>query len=202
MVRATAMRDAEGRIIGAVESFSNNSSVVNARMKLRELRQVAATDPLTGIGNRSHLEGRFSAIIAEYQNNRSRAGVLFIDVDHFKQVNDAHGHNCGDSVLRMVSSTIRYAVRATDTVGRWGGEEFIAILYDMKQKNALRSAAEKVRVLVEHSRLDLNGLGVKVTISIGGTLLGAKDTPETLIQRADDLLYQSKQAGRNRVTIG
>lgn len=202
MVRATAMRDAEGRIIGAVESFSNNSSVVNARMKLRELRHVAVTDPLTGIGNRTHLEGRLSAIIAEYQNNGSRAGLLFIDVDHFKHVNDAHGHNCGDSVLRMVANTIRYALRATDTVGRWGGEEFIVILYDMKQKNVLRRAAEKLRVLVEHSRLDHNGQGVTVTISVGGTLLRAKDTPETLVQRADELLYQSKQAGRNRVMVG
>lgn len=202
IVRATALRDAEGRIIGAVESFSNNSGVVNARMKLRQLRQAAATDPLTGIGNRIHLEGRFSAVIAEYQNNGSKAGVLFIDVDHFKKVNDAHGHNCGDRVLRMVANTISHALRATDTVGRWGGEEFIAILYDMKQKNMLRRAAEKLRVLVEHSRLDLDGVGVKVTISIGGTLLGAKDTPETLVQRADRLLYESKQAGRNCVTVG
>ncbi len=202
MVRATALRDAEGSIIGAVESFSNNSSVVDARMKLRELRHAAATDPLTGIGNRTHLEGRLSAVIAEYQNNGSKAGLLFIDVDLFKKVNDAHGHNCGDSVLRMVANTIRYALRSTDTVGRWGGEEFIAILYNMKQKKALRTAAEKVRVLVEHSRLDLNGLGVQVTISIGGTLLGPKDTPESLVQRADELLYQSKEAGRNRVTVG
>ena len=202
VVRATAIRDEEGRIIGAVESFSNNSSVVTARMKLREMRQAAVTDPLTGIGNRTHLEGRLSAVIAEYQKNGRKAGVLFIDVDHFKTVNDVHGHNCGDSVLRMVASTISCALRATDTVGRWGGEEFIAILYDMKQKNSLRIAAEKLRVLVEHSRLDINGGGVKVTISIGGTLVGAEDSPETLVQRADGFLYQSKQAGRNRVTIG
>lgn len=202
MVRATALRDADGTIIGAVESFSNNSTVVNARMKLRQMRQAAATDPLTGIGNRTHLEGRLSAAIAEYQKNGSRAGVLFFDVDHFKNVNDAHGHNCGDRVLGMVANTISHALRAADTVGRWGGEEFIAILYDMKKKNAFRSAAEKLRVLVEHSRLDFDGFGVKVTVSIGGTLVGAKDSPETLVQRADQLLYQSKQAGRNRVTIG
>lgn len=201
VVRATAMRDADGNIIGAVESFSNNSGLIDARMKLREMRQVAATDPLTTLGNRTHIEGRLSAIIAEYQNNRSRAGLLFIDVDHFKQVNDTHGHNCGDSVLQMVASTIRYALRTTDTVGRWGGEEFVAILYDMKHNDALRVAAEKLRVLVEHSRLDLNGQAIHVTVSIGGTLLGSGDTPETLIQRADGLLYQSKQAGRNRVTI-
>jgi diguanylate cyclase (GGDEF)-like protein/PAS domain S-box-containing protein len=202
MIRATALRDGEGNVIGAIESFSNNASVIDARRKLRELRQVALTDALTGIGNRKHLEGRLSAVIAEYRNNTSPAGLLFIDVDHFKQVNDAYGHNTGDNVLCMVANTIRYALRATDTIGRWGGEEFIAILYDMQEKEALQAAAEKVQTLVKHSRLDVNGQGLTVTVSIGGTLLCPDDTPELLVQRADQLMYLSKQAGRNRVTIG
>lgn len=201
-VRATAMRDAQGNIIGAVESFSNNSSVIDARLKLREMRQVATTDSLTGIGNRKHLEGRLRAVVAEFKSTRSRAGLLFIDVDHFKKVNDSYGHIRGDSVLRMVASTIRYALRATDTVGRWGGEEFLAILYHVKGKNTLRAAAEKVRMLVEHSRLDVDGDSVNVSISVGGTLLNPTDTPETIVQRADGFMYKSKQAGRNRVTIG
>jgi diguanylate cyclase (GGDEF)-like protein len=94
------------------------------------------------------------------------------------------------------------ALRATDTVGRWGGEEFIAVLYEVQDRQALRTAAEKVRTLVECSRLDLNGKRLAVTISLGGTLLLPEDTPELLVQRADALMYQSKQAGRNRVTIG
>lgn len=202
MIRATALRDQEGNVIGAIESFSNNASVIDARRKLRELRQVALTDALTGIGNRKHLEGRLSAVIAENRNNASPAGLLFMDVDHFKQVNDAYGHNTGDNVLRMVANTIRYALRGTDTIGRWGGEEFIAILYDMQEIEALQAAAEKVRTLVEHSRLDVNGRGLAVTVSVGGTLLCPDDTPELLVQRADQLMYRSKQAGRNRVTIG
>ena len=202
VIRATALRDQEGNVIGAIESFSNNTSVIDARRKLRELRQVALTDALTGIGNRKHLEGRLSAVIAEYRNNASPAGLLFMDVDHFKQVNDTYGHNTGDTVLRMVANTIRYALRATDTVGRWGGEEFIAILHDMQEKEALQAAAEKVRTLVEHSRLDVNGQGLTVTVSVGGTLLCPGDTPELLVQRADQLMYLSKQSGRNRVTIG
>ena len=202
VIRATALRDHEGQVIGAIESFSNNTSMIDARQKLRELRQIAMTDALTGLGNRRHLEGRLSAAIAEYQNNASATGVLFIDVDHFKQFNDAHGHNTGDNVLRMIANTIHYALRATDTVGRWGGEEFIAILYDTQEKEALQAAAEKVRTLVEHSRLDVNGRGLAVTVSVGGTLLCPDDTPELLVQRADQLMYLSKQAGRNRVTIG
>ncbi|MGE5642841.1 MAG: PAS domain-containing protein, partial [Byssovorax cruenta] len=85
VIRASALRDQDGNIIGAIESFSNNNSVIDARRRLRELRQIAMTDSLTGIGNRKYLEGRLSAAIAEYQNNASVAGLLFIDVDHFKQ---------------------------------------------------------------------------------------------------------------------
>ena len=202
VVRASALRDANGSIIGAVESFSNNSDMLDTRMKLRELRQAAGTDPLTGVGNRTHIDGRLNAMLAEYKSNAAKAGILFIDVDNFKKVNDTHGHSIGDNVLRMVSNTVRYAIRATDTVGRWGGEEFIAILYHIRSKNALRTAAEKLRMLVEHSRLDVNGRGINVTVSIGGTLLTSKDTAETIIERVDTLLYQSKNSGRNRVTIG
>jgi len=201
IVRASVLRDKENNIIGAIESFSNNASVIDARNKLRQLRRVVTTDALTGIGNRSFVEGRLSAVVAEHQQNASMAGLLFMDVDHFKQFNDNHGHNVGDDVLRMVSKTIRYALRATDTLGRWGGEEFIAILYDMQDIETLRIPAEKVRALVEHSQLRVDGAGLAVTLSIGATLLREDDTPETIVQRADQLMYKSKQAGRNRVTV-
>jgi diguanylate cyclase (GGDEF)-like protein/PAS domain S-box-containing protein len=202
VVRATAMRNSEGNIIGAIESFSNNADVVNTRRKLQRLHYAAMTDPLTGIGNRRHLEGRLSAAIAEYKSNSTIAGLLIMDVDQFKQFNDVYGHNAGDDVLRMVAKTIRHAVRATDTVGRWGGEEFIAILYDVQDENDLRAAANKVRALVEFSRLDMDGQGLAVTMSIGGTLLRPDDTHDSFVARADALMYQSKQQGRNRVTIG
>jgi diguanylate cyclase (GGDEF)-like protein/PAS domain S-box-containing protein len=202
VVRATALRDEAGAIIGAIETFSNNTKVIDAHRKLREMRQVARIDPLTGIGNRRYLEGRLSAAGAEFQNNASPAGLLFMDVDHFKQFNDTYGHNMGDQVLRMVAQTIRHTLRATDTVGRWGGEEFIAILYDLRDENSLRAVAEKVRSLVGHSKLNASEQGLAVTISIGGTLLRAEDTPDSFINRADELMYQSKQAGRDCVTIG
>ncbi|MBN2118155.1 MAG: sensor domain-containing diguanylate cyclase [Anaerolineales bacterium] len=202
MIRATALRDETGKIIGAIETFSNNTNVINTRRQLREMHRAAMTDPLTGIGNRRHLEGRLRAIIAEFQDGASHAGLLSIDVDHFKQFNDAYGHNTGDIVLRMVAQTMRHALRATDTTGRWGGEEFIAIVHDVRDEDDLRAAAEKVRALVEHSRLDVKGQGLTVTVSIGGTMLLAGETPDSLVGRADQMMYRSKQAGRNRVTIG
>lgn len=202
VIRASAIRNRRGEIIGAVESFSNNSSVIDTRSKLRALRREVTTDALTGVGNRKLLERRLSAVVAEYQNSLSAVGLLFIDVDQFKLVNDTFGHSSGDKVLRMVARTLRFALRSTDTVGRWGGEEFLVILEDMDDQEALKAAAEKVRTLVECSRLDLKENRLAVTISIGGTLLQSGDTPEQFVQRADDLMYQSKQSGRNRVTIG
>ncbi len=202
VVRAAALRDDTGRIVGAIESFSNNSSVMNTRRELQKMHQVAMTDSLTGIGNRRYLAGRLKAAMAEFQTNASRAGLLFMDVDYFKQFNDNYGHNTGDYVLRMVAQTMCYALRVTDTTGRWGGEEFIAILHDLQNENDLRAAAERVRTLVQHSRLDIDGQGLTVTVSIGGTLLLPEDTPDAFVGRADKLMYRSKQAGRNRVTIG
>jgi len=202
IVRATPMRDKDGNIIGAIETFSNNKLVLNARHKLRELRHIVHTDRLTGIGNRQLIEGRLRAAIAECAHTKDSAGLLFMDIDHFKQVNDTYGHSVGDKVLCMVTGTFHHSLRTTDTIGRWGGEEFIAILNNVNDEDTLRHIAEKVRTLVEFSRLDLNSQSLTVTISIGATRLRPNDTPESIIERADGLMYQSKKAGRNVVTIG
>ena len=201
VVRASAMRDRHGNIIGAIESFSNNASVIEARSKLRELRRETLIDPLTGIGNRKYLDARLNAAITEFQHSDCVAGLLFMDVDHFKQFNDTYGHTIGDHVLRMVAKSIQYGIRATDTLGRWGGEEFVAILHDVHDMETLQIPAEKVRNLVGHSRMDVNGMHLSVTISVGGTLLQPGDTPDSIIQRADQLMYESKRAGRNRVIL-
>ena len=202
LVRGTALRDPEGKIVGAIESFSSNTSAVAARQKLHEMRRVAFSDALTGIGNRKHLEGRLSATLAEFQENSTNAGLLFIDVDNFKGFNDTHGHEVGDKVLQMVASTLQHALRSTDTTGRWGGEEFVAIVYGVPDGQTLFKVAEKLRLLVEHSSLSLGERSLAVTVSIGGTIVVPGDTAETLVRRADELMYQSKRAGRNKTTIG
>ena len=202
LVRASAMRDENGDIVGAVETFSSNASVINARRRISEMDQIARTDPLTRLGNRQHIEGRIRAVIAEFDEDRNMAGLLFMDIDHFKRINDTFGHDAGDLALCMVANTIRHSLRATDTIGRWGGEEFVAILYDVYDENTLHTAAEKIRTLIQTSRLDIGNHNLTVTASIGATRLYSNDTPESLIRRADGLMYQSKQAGGNRVTIG
>jgi diguanylate cyclase (GGDEF)-like protein len=126
-------------------------------------------------------------------------GLLFVDVDEFKRINDEHGHLTGDEVLRMVAQTLSRSVRSFDFVGRWGGEEFIAIIRNATEKT-LRSVANRCRTLIENSSLIDHEREIRVTISIGATLARHEDSMETLFQRADQLMYQSKAAGRNRIS--
>ena len=202
MVRATALRDETGNVVGAVETFSNNSSVISVRRRLSELHQLTRTDSLTQIGNRQHLEGRLRAAMAEFENSQTYMGLLFMDIDHFKRINDSYGHDVGDLALCMVANTFRLALRVTDTIGSWGGEEFVAILYHISNEEALYATAEKVRSLIESSRLDIDEHSLPVTVSIGATFLYSNDTAESIIRRADGLMYRSKQSGGNRVTLG
>ena len=201
LIRAAPFHDEEGNVIGAVETFSSDRGAVTVRQQLRELRQKVHTDTLTGIHNRSYLEGRLRALVAEFQGNAG-AAVVFLDIDHFKDLNDTHGHEVGDRVLRMVAATLKNSLRETDVVGRWGGEEFLAVLYDVLSPEGLERTCDKLRTLVEMSHIDLPGRTLAVTISLGGTLLRPGDTPESLVHRSDELMYRSKQAGRNRTTIG
>ena len=200
LIRAAPCHDEKGNIIGAAETFSSDRGVVTVRRQLRELRHQTQTDALTGISNRSHLEGRLRVLIAEFENGGG-AGVVFIDIDHFKQFNDAHGHDAGDRVLRMVASTLKHSLRETDAIGRWGGEEFLAILYNVASIGGLKKGCEKLRTLVELSRLDLVEESLAVTISLGGTLLRPDDNADSIVHRADELMYRSKQAGRNQTTV-
>jgi diguanylate cyclase (GGDEF)-like protein/PAS domain S-box-containing protein len=203
LVRAAPLRDANGEIIGAVETFTGDIGAMTVRRELRELRRTVQTDKLTEIGSRLFIERRLHAAITELEYSTGTAvGILYMDIDHFKQCNDTYGHGVGDKVLRMVAATLQHNLRQSDVVGRWGGEEFLAVLYDIESVETLKSIAEKLRVLVEYSRFDLPEMSLSVTISVGATLLQPSDTHESVIRRADELLYKSKRNGRNQVSIG
>lgn len=202
LVRCAPLRDEHGAIVGAVETFSGDLGARSARKELRELRRTVHTDALTGVGNRLHLEGRLRALVAEFEQRPGEAAVVMLDVDRFKGVNDVHGHEVGDRVLRMVATTLRSSLRSNDVVGRWGGEEFVAILYDVTTDDALRAVCDKLRTLVACSSLDVGDRSITVTISIGATAFRTGDTPEAVVARADACMYRSKADGRDRVTIG
>lgn len=201
-VRSTPIHDEAGNIVGAVETFSKGISPEKSDRRIRKLQQTALLDPLTAIGNRRHLESRLKICITDFGENQIPFALLFCDIDHFKTLNDTFGHILGDKALRMIAQTLRGNIRESDTMGRWGGEEFMVILQDI-DKSSLLSIGEKLLNLVRRSHLTLpNNRILSTTISIGGTLVRKDDTLESVVNRADRLMYQSKAAGRNLITIG
>ncbi len=199
-VRVTPIRDAQNEITGAVEIFSDNSTRASDQNRIAELQQLAFLDPLTELVNRRYLEKKLETRLEEMRRYGWPVAVLFIDVDHFKLVNDNYGHNTGDDILKMVGQTLSSCSRNVDTVGRWGGEEFVVILTNASPLKASQTA-ERYRSMVEESALTIEGTHLQVTVSIGVAQASATDTLERLILRADASMYQSKLNGRNRVTV-
>ena len=124
-------------------------------------------------------------------------GLIIADIDHFKAVNDCHGHEAGDAVLKMVGATMESNLRSFDFAGRWGGEEFIVVVHNAVRLETER-VAKRLLKMVERSFLQRGEERLRVTISAGGTQTRPADTMESLYQRADSLLYRAKAAGRNR----
>jgi len=199
-VRTAALQEESGTIVGAVEVFSESQSLVSLREKMHELEKASLTDPLTGLPNRRHIEAAIDRSLASLERYGHPFGLLFADIDHFKHVNDAYGHDAGDNVLKMVAATITGSMRASDAAGRWGGEEFVLIVAEVSPET-LPSVAERVRNLVEQSWLLQSEMRIAVTVSIGASTARPGDTRAGLVARADSLMYRSKQLGRNRVTM-
>jgi diguanylate cyclase (GGDEF)-like protein/PAS domain S-box-containing protein len=197
-VRVSPIRNGGGQIAGAVEVFSDNSAKSAAEDKIVQLEGLALLDPLTGVGNRRDVESRLQASLAALQRYGWAFGVLLLDVDRLKKVNETAGHEAGDQVLRMVARTLAASLRPMDSFGRWGGEEFVALLTNTTE-DGLRVVAERCRRLVEQSALEAGPGRIRVTVSAGGSMARAGDTVETLIERADRLMCRAKSGGRNRV---
>ncbi|PKN09189.1 MAG: sensor domain-containing diguanylate cyclase [Deltaproteobacteria bacterium HGW-Deltaproteobacteria-8] len=199
-IRITPMRDESGRITGAVEIFTDKSSRREMLHELNELKQMAMIDPLTGLGNRRAAAMDFERKIKALRNFHVPFGLLFVDLDAFKTINDTFGHEIGDQVLVMVAKTLVGALRGVDKVYRWGGEEFLALVPGVDAAK-FRIIAERMRRLVEASALPLSGDMLRVTVSVGGCLALESDTLETALKRADDMMYRSKNAGRNCTSL-
>lgn len=123
-----------------------------------------------------------------------------LDIDHFKSVNDTYGHETGDHVLRPVAKTLARSLRPFDLSGRWGGDEFLAVILNVDAAH-LGVVAKRVRALIAATRIPLEDNYLSVSVSIGGTLARASDSPETPLNRADLSMYRSKMEGRNRVDL-
>lgn len=199
-VRTSPLRAADGSFVGAVEMFTEISSRQALQEQVEELKKLALVDALTGLPNRRHLEAQLHSRLEELRRSGVGFGLLFTDIDHFKQVNDRYGHDIGDQVLTVVANTLSLSVRPFDMMCRWGGEEFAGI-FPHTDAATLAAIAERLRILVAHSRVNTGIEALTVTISIGGTVAKAEDSAAALVKRADTLMYASKTDGRNRVTI-
>jgi diguanylate cyclase (GGDEF)-like protein/PAS domain S-box-containing protein len=199
-IRTTPISDEAGRVIGAVELFTDNSKSIGLEGRLEELERLALLDPLTHLPNRRYVESHLQARFAELRRNDWPFGVLYIDIDHFKSVNDRHGHETGDKVLRLVARTLDANSRPFDIVGRWGGEEFITVVANSADVLRLSQVGERLRAMVAQSSLREHP-GLRVTVSAGAALANPDDTIETLLRRADEKLYRAKISGRNRVCV-
>lgn len=197
-VWAAPLTDASGQTIGAIEMFTDQGDRGSLLRELEKLRHEALADPLTGLGNRRYLQIVMETRLESVEKGGEAFGLFMADIDHFKKVNDVHGHNIGDRVLTMVATTLGSAVRPLDAAVRWGGEEFILVCPKVPPK-ALGEIAERLRLLVEHCWLELEDTSVlRVTISLGATRARRGDTLENLVARADACLYRAKNSGRNR----
>jgi diguanylate cyclase (GGDEF)-like protein/PAS domain S-box-containing protein len=199
-VRVTPVRDEDGQVIGAVEIFTDIDNKLSLIKELETLKKEVLTDDLTQIGNRKYADHTLSQKLSDWHEHKVPFSVFFIDIDHFKKFNDTYGHNIGDKVLKIVAKSISAALRPFDIACRWGGEEFVAIVPNITD-DILAIIGERIRMLIERSWLDHDGEKLVVTASVGCATILEGESLESLIERADDAMYQSKNNGRNTVTI-
>ncbi|HXZ79117.1 MAG TPA: diguanylate cyclase [Terriglobales bacterium] len=195
-IRVQPIYGPEGTIVGAVEVFSDWTAEYRAQRKGEELERLAFLDQLTQLPNRRYLEMSLQTASCEYEVHKDPFGLIVVDIDELKKINDTYGHPAGDRALREVAKTLAGALRPTDIVGRWGGDEFLAIVWHADSA-ILSSICERCRVLITRTSFALNDeKRGSVSVSIGGTLASPDDTPETLIKRADEHMYTCKASGQ------
>ncbi len=178
------------RLFNDVQQYAEERELM-----VTELRRLANTDGLTGIYNRSKIEQILTIEVLRSRRYKHPLSIILADIDHFKMVNDTYGHNVGDVVLSGIASLMKEHIREVDTIGRWGGEEFLIVCPDTMAEGA-RKLAEKMRKKIEKHHF--KDIGVK-TVSMGIAQIGKDDWDEDMIKRADKNLYKAKKAGRNRV---
>ena len=187
----------DARVMAALRVKALHDALLEAN---RRLAEQALTDELTGLANRRHGAHELVRAVALATRHDHLLALARVDVDHFKAINDTHGHEAGDKVLAEVAQRLAGAVRGGDELARWGGDEFVAILPDTDRDGAVR-AAERMRCAVAASPIPIGDAEVAVTISVGWAPWSG-DTADDLLVRADRALYKAKDAGRDAVRPG
>lgn len=185
----------------SINSYEDNEYIVtftdisDTMVEKLELTKEATVDPLTGVYNRVYFTKHINKILEEHQGNGMKSGVIFLDIDHFKKVNDTYGHDVGDYVLSTLAALVKKYTRDNDKLIRWGGEEFI-IICEIDKNNSLKEMAEHLRVVIESYKFkDIDSL----TCSFGCSVHNSDDEILNTVKKADEKLYTAKNSGRNRV---
>jgi diguanylate cyclase (GGDEF)-like protein len=179
-----------------MSSFAFAFSLITNRQR-EQLIQLATKDPLTGAGNRRRLDSKLNDVVNSYKRTGTTASMLLLDLDHFKKVNDMHGHAVGDQILKRVTEIVNLRIRVTDSLYRIGGEEFVVVLDGQDIDRAAR-LAEQLRTLIQANELVPDQ---PVTISLGVAELNDDESAEDWLHRADEALYRAKRAGRNTTKL-
>ena len=177
---------------------------VRHQLKLaeRELARLARYDTLTGLANRLHFKERVELAILRHQRSGRPIALLYLDIDHFKRINDTFGHAAGDTVLCEFAHRLSESVRATDFAARLGGDEFVVLIEDAEESDAAETVARKLIARMREC-IGANGRALAVTTSIGIAFCRSSvASPDALMQIADTALYEAKAAGRNTYRIG
>jgi diguanylate cyclase (GGDEF)-like protein/PAS domain S-box-containing protein len=199
-IKAFPITGDDGEIIAAVETFNDTSPKFIMPQRKRELERMQLLDPLTEVGNQRFLEIHLQTRLEEIKKYRIPFGLIYMDVDHLKEVNDSYGKPVGDQILRSLAQTLNNNIRFFDFVGRWESDEFLIVALNVDE-NKLDFVGNKIRLLVEKSNIIVGAKLVRVTISVGATLASRVDSLEVLIDRARSLMKHSKWLGRNKVSL-
>jgi diguanylate cyclase (GGDEF)-like protein/PAS domain S-box-containing protein len=194
-IQVQPIRGASGSIVGAVEIFRDNTAQIEVRRKAEAMERLAFLDPLTQQPNRRFLEMSLRTALVEFEAHGDAFGVLLFDLNNFKAINDSFGHTSGDRALLEVARTLVGALRSKDVVGRWAGDEFLAIAHNVNMQ-VLGELAERCVMLVQAASFRNNEGGLeKLSISVGAALAKPGDDVEKLLAHADRRMYEKKKAG-------
>jgi len=188
------IRSEDNTISGLFMIIQDVTELATYEQKLVEMN---TKDMLTGIYNRRFLDSRLKEECDRHHRYSRPLSLMMIDIDFFKKVNDTYGHQCGDHILKAVAEKASLIIRKTDVMARYGGEEFCCLLPETDPA-AAEAVAENLRMQIEEMVSSFEGNQVSVTISLGISSINGDDTPESLLKRADEALYEAKHTGRNR----
>jgi diguanylate cyclase (GGDEF)-like protein/PAS domain S-box-containing protein len=196
-VHVMPLQNDQGEIIGGVEIFRDASSMIALETAYHRLRELVEKDSLTGVANRHHLD----RVIDAQFDLLNRTGIPFCliltDVDYFKEINDVWGHAVGDKAIIAFAESLQQASRQTDLVGRWGGDEFLVVLPELRIEDALHVAERQRQTVYDRAPAEMRSHGLTGSFGVAEAVLG--DTPFALLERVDSALYRAKSQGRHRV---